>query len=179
MTGDYCEAIPCHATGYCQKSKGDCLPVAESPGAARREENTVTAGRELDALVAEKVMGWIDLGPRWSDSNASGYRWMRQDKKLLTEQEFEPSTDIAAAWAVVKLFANFKAPGTTHDAVEVLEAPHGQAHVHIYDTSPGGYVGPKGESIPQAEPVNVWADTAPLAICLAALKAVGVEVTDG
>ena len=98
------------------------------------------AGRELDALVAEKVMG---------------------AKVVFVENVPYYSTDIAAAWEVVnhllchgwdeKYFFRLH-----YDNVDLWDASF-----YKESSSDGG--GP-----------DVWgtADTAPLAICLAALKAV-------
>lgn len=49
------------------------------------------AGREMDALVAEKVMGWDRVGV----INTSG--------GLVTFDEFLPSVNIESAWDVVKM----------------------------------------------------------------------------
>jgi len=107
------------------------------------------AGRELDALVAEKVFGYecdpFDYGPT-CPVHGKGKNY---------------STDIAAAWQVVeKLMPTI---GHIYPAVdlETGELLHWCAVVETGDTSRQG----------------VTADTAPRAICLAALKAVG-EATD-
>jgi hypothetical protein len=56
-------------------------------------------GRELDALVAEKVMGWKDERPQYDqcmvvNENVGGM--------LGPIRVFAPSTDISAAWEVVE-----------------------------------------------------------------------------
>jgi hypothetical protein len=132
--------------------------------------DTMTAGRELDALVAEKVMGvvWRKVGvngvvkatldplgyysqheecrpdfPRWSDycRDVPAY-----------------STDIAAAWQVVEHMA------TNHYRWwEMARRP--------FKDGLGALVNFTGD--PKDSCV---APTVPLAICLAALKAVGAEV---
>lgn len=78
------------------------------------------AGRELDALIAEKVMGWrifekyadwigIPIGREpypalvWNYSNPPGWLLWSQDKK--DAKIWSPSTDIAAAWQVVERLA--------------------------------------------------------------------------
>lgn len=58
------------------------------------------AGRELDALIAEKVMGWKrvpgddDQDSAWDTGDPEGY--------FPYEHNFRPSIDIAAAWQVVE-----------------------------------------------------------------------------
>lgn len=109
--------------------------------------DTMSAGREMDALVAKKVMGYVTLrvqgGEVWSWGDG---RW-----RLKT---WSPSTDIAAAWEVV---ARLNTLGIHLWAVGQEDAlPGWQADF-----------GRNWQSAHQA-----WADTAPLAICRAALKAV-------
>lgn len=64
------------------------------------EIDILEAGREMDALMAERVMGWVRYGDHWvttgHEPNALGctYRW--------AAMTFAPSTDIAAAWEVVE-----------------------------------------------------------------------------
>lgn len=105
-------------------------------------------GCALDALVAEKVMGWKSTGmlelsvtdeEPWLDEN--------QCEKWCTPKY---STDIAAAWKVVEKFSSRFS--MSRDALG-------------WHANMTPFVG--GDCI---------ADTAPHAICLAALKAVGVEV---
>lgn len=111
--------------------------------------------RELDALVAEKVMGWR-VGPIDDDYLASDGTPTGWTKGTCYSQRppFRPSTDIAAAWEVVQQF----------DSVKVLKA---------------GASWDCGISVKRGDWFEVElasAPTAPLAICLAALRAVGVEV---
>lgn len=104
------------------------------------------AGRELDALVAEKVMGlmMIDGKEKYPcDSSSKGY--------ILTDPE-PYSTDIAAAWLVVE-----KLRDTLHVNWDICSD----------STSWWAKIG-------NLETLKA-ADSAPLAICLAALKAVGME----
>jgi len=58
----------------------------------------VKAGRELDALVAEKVMGWTVDGI-WRMYTGEVVRHAA-GKNMKTR--FNPSTDISAAWEVVE-----------------------------------------------------------------------------
>ena len=127
-----------------------------------------TAGRELDALVAEKVMGWTawrskhgyfnitdgDGNSHTCDPATSKYdpetgerlpepKWWDYSTELP-----DYSTDIAAAWPLVERF------GIT------VYAPTRERHDWVAAIKIGACEVAHGE-------------TAPLAICLAALKAVG------
>lgn len=112
------------------------------------------AGRELDALVAEKVMGWRRLPdtPEWgvppdyTTGGALGWR--------------PYSTDIAAAWEVVEklregwLEVNLDCTAfNCANTVRCCVTKQGQQHPPF--------------------PLYADAKTAPLAICRAALRAVG------
>jgi hypothetical protein len=154
----------------------------------------MNAGRELDALVAEKVMGTItwthgkafvtqpngcrSLGiavfpngvdERFviRDGNANG-NWSRGDgNRWMTEALPHYSTDIAAAWQVVEFLQR------EWDRLDEKESQFWR----FEDCHPHGWIARviwphDGE----AEIASVDADTAPLAICLAALAACGVEV---
>ncbi len=66
------------------------------------EIRQIKPGSELDALVAEKVMGW---GLRFKDrSSLDDHYWLEVDtgKLCATRKYFRPSTDISAAWQVVE-----------------------------------------------------------------------------
>lgn len=113
------------------------------------------AGRELDALVAEKVMGWKrhDLGP------INGVRWVNKDGRIIdTEHPFTYSTDIAAAWEVV----------------EKMEKDGWQASGHMSATETG-YWNFQFTKINEQKQFYALTKTVPYAICLAALKAIEVE----
>lgn len=122
----------------------------------------LTAGRELDALVAEKVMGFKVVDDPLVDFNGaryihkievafergphSGHRWPERVGPLPAY-----SADIAAAWQVVERFwlVQIVRSEVYHEAYEVrIMTETGPEHVEE-------------------------ANTAPLAICRAALKAVG------
>lgn len=110
------------------------------------------AGRELDALVAEKVMGW-DLVPTRHLVRLRYFRQPGTDSRAARERCYLPrySEDIAAAWGVVEKLSGYER--------KLEECSEGWC-----------FTFEAGEEF--------WgqADTAPLAICLAALKAVGVDV---
>jgi hypothetical protein len=135
------------------------------------------AGRELDALIAEKVMGW--------SSQADGLYWdagnhrtrlvlgsiiaKKRDEMGLENAHgfvFAPSTNIADAWEVVEKLGRWRG----FDFMLVMPNPEQTFHLHTYEA--GWYEatndGPERRVVSDA-------DTAPLAICLAALKAVSQE----
>lgn len=118
------------------------------------------AGRELDVLIAKGVMGWkyvVDMDGRgWIDTRdgqfIDGY-----NSYDLDHDDFDPppySTDIAAAWEVVRHMES------VHDYWMRLE----------YEASDWTGV----DFIKVNGPIHrATGATAPLAICLAALKACG------
>lgn len=133
----------------------------------------LVAGRELDALVAEKVMGWAfhperDPMFQWEAPSPHGH-WH--------PYRFEPSpysSDIAAAWDVVeKMQADGwyvsveTPPAPRRPSCEVFKlAPHSASDVRDVRTY-----------LRRPDDIDVfefceYAATAPLAICLAALNAV-------
>jgi len=120
--------------------------------------NDLPAGRELDVLVAKKVMGWTKpKGGRRDPLTGKRPVWRELPFEYVDTPHF--STDIAAAWEVVEKFAG---------------------QVTIQGPISVGFN--EGESYPKCWTVgftkNAWnnirceAETAPLAICRAALRAV-------
>lgn len=106
------------------------------------------AGRELDALIAEKVMGW----KLFVDNKREVCAWDTGTSPggFIDERNFKPSRDIAAAWQVVEKLDNRF----------ILDRTLGQYRVRF--TAQDSF--------------EVTAESAPHAICLAALKAVGVKL---
>lgn len=142
--------------------------------------NELKAGRELDALVAEKVMGWVHYGNWWHDPKQkddsglvkNGMKMMcRKDDIKPTHNDdgdnigWHPSSDISDAWEVVEKFKNVDG-----FIVSVDWCPHHEESprwfCEIVEMKNGKWTDKFWRD---------WADTAPLAICLAALKAVGYE----
>ena len=130
----------------------------------------MNAGRELDALVAEKVMGWQEFPYLILSDDRLSY-CPPGPVHISTVREVPPySTSIAAAWEVVeKLRAmnstlELYSPGALVNDEMGIHAVEWQATFKSWE-EPWGPHGP-----------SVEAQTAPHAICLAALKAVGVEV---
>lgn len=128
---------------------------------ARTEAPTLTAGRALDALVAEKVMGfrrseaWLDASPRhYADPEWPDY----------TQETPRYSTDIGAAWQVVENLAD---RGWKVD-VQNRYYPCWAVHVHF----------PLPDTRNVFETSELLFGAVPHAICLAALKAVSPSQTE-
>ena len=117
----------------------------------RDEILKLEAGRELDALVAEQVMGFVDLGPlQLADLR---YQKPTTDGVVVLGRLPNYSTDIAAAWQVVEKISKLY-----HVEIENFDGGYG---VTLDDYS---------------QTWEAHAPTAPLAISRAALLA--VMVTD-
>lgn len=116
----------------------------------------MNAGRALDKLIAEKVMEWSvsRVDEDYIDRNGHFTGWttgLVYSKRKL----WRPSTEIAAAWAMVEhlsmLGIHLWAVGQ-EDAAPGWQADFGRNH---------------------SSDQQGWGTTAQLALCLAALKAVG------
>lgn len=117
------------------------------------------ASRELDALVAEKVMGWTPRGPHpifASRVFATGH-----------SDTFAPyfSSDVLAAWQVVQKMREL---GWWMRLQSPFESDDSTWNAGFTAHSCTGWNGRPDHS--------GQGDTAPLAICLASLKALGVEL---
>ena len=126
----------------------------------RDEILNMPAGREMDTLIAQKVMGWsADPEGYWLNKKENyddtGWGLIDQDKTTHhpSSRRFCPSTDIAAAWMVVEKFYSMS-----------LNKYSGgdEWRVYLVTERDGANVDAHAE-----------ADTAPLAICRTALLAVG------
>lgn len=134
----------------------------------------MTPGRELDALVAEKVMGWKRLtyaqqyptNINYSKDDRLTMHWHSHDLQeqayaedcddyYAPELAWSPSTDIRDAWEVIYRLKHLEPELVWSDE-------HQCWHMTLW----------KGANQGQMP----GAATAPHAICLAALRAVGVEV---
>lgn len=129
------------------------------------------AGRELDALVAEKVMGFCLHRPGFTfdlthyERNCKRCDAMVPERVFHEQQAFKPSTDIGTAWQVVEHLA---AQGW---AVDISVPPEGDVEVSVLRV-----VTVKLSGKWYYERVGfARAPTVPLAICRAALMALGVE----
>ena len=127
------------------------------------------AGRELDALIAEKVMGLTRHDESYvAEGVGKVLRFVWRDgcgTCVYSGDMFLPhySTNIADAWAVVEKLVNTPGPNGDHHSVQVDYS--GDAVVVIDEN--------------EDWQVSAIAETAPLAICLAALKAVSQEGQHG
>lgn len=124
-------------------------------------ESAMIAGRELDALVAEKVMEWIfhPMQLMGMPPTMSKEFWTYRDGESIHHVYDLPpySTSIAAAWEVLE-----KLHGQKDYCQDTLLACGVEKTQYGYECLLTGVDGEWHET----------ADTAPLAICLAALKAV-------
>lgn len=136
------------------------------------KQKALDAGRELDALVAEKVMGAV-----WQNMTPAGRKKVLsfpKDRPMITTDGGRVtyhgmdggnlphySTDIAAAWEVVE---------------KVSSMP--EFAMFDLDVVPVGVADPMRFSarVVLTDAVRVCAETAPRAICLAALQAIGAKV---
>jgi hypothetical protein len=124
--------------------------------------NDLPAGRELDALVAEKVLGWIEVRKQ-SIANAFGQHvmddYVGQPSIGVTQPVLVPrySSMIQEAWKV----ADHLRSRSQFVAVISGTGPQGVQPWICKINRDGGFLEER-------------ADTAAVAICLAALKAVGI-----
>ena len=120
------------------------------------------AGRELDALIAETVMGWERT------LNRAVWREITSSEHIVDVDQWHPSTEIADAWLVVEKFRRGQYPHPRGDSVACVIDLHISDWVNVPDCHAKIFS-------PTLSPVDAYATEMPLAICLAALKA--VEVT--
>lgn len=146
------------------------------------------AGRELDALIAEKVMGWVwRRGEHWDITSVPGDRqlhllesddeirqqrpgeftsigdWPPQDGRIIWSHMPAYSTDIAAAWLIVEERPQGWSLYTLCDIQQDDEA----WQCDLWRKSKTG----------EFEYVSAIGSSAPHAICLAALNALGIDKT--
>ena len=122
----------------------------------RDEILKLEAGKELDALVATEVMGWHGGNPSWITQEGKCTGWLSRFETDSLAEEFNPSTDISAAWQVVEKMKEkyWMAINTSMSSLQETEWG--------VEWSKNGVI----------EKVDfVLAPTAPLAICRAALLA--------
>jgi hypothetical protein len=129
-------------------------------GAGPPDGEARPAGRDLDALVAEKVMGLRIVADEYA---TPGYLQIAEEGKPWYELPHY-STDIAAAWEVVG-----KLRETCWASVDGIGRPDPVWRAEFRAMS-DPVTGMEAHA-----PVSQIAPTAPLAICLAALKVVGVS----
>ena len=126
----------------------------------REEILKLEPGPELDRLMAEKVMGW----KRTTKGAPPGCAYWKDDDGLVRANEtpggsldWNPSTDIAAAWEVVKYMAQRQ--------FDFILSGHGEKYiVQVWNADPGANR--------VRNPLATVYGPVPLAICQAALLAV-------
>jgi hypothetical protein len=129
-----------------------------------------TAGRELDALVAELVVGWTGIkdafDPQRQEWDKAGFRPAPNSRSAVWRVP-NFSTDIANAWAVFETLTR----RYDYACIATSDAP-GSWDVELADerdfSSAADGLRPNGEPMKQA--IFATADTAALAICIAALQ---------
>jgi len=148
-------------------------------------------GPELDALVAEKVMGW-ERRPTihgyegwWSEQ---GWRWAVAGQTKDDRGEWMPSTKITCAWEVFHAISEFRSgfppigdmKHPARDGRSAFYKPVIQLKYYEHDGEVEVRIG-RCKGVDHDDDVVVNLDCAedkiPYAICLAALKAVGVDVS--
>lgn len=123
------------------------------------EIDKLEAGRDLDALIAEKVFGWHGIIPMTEYNLCWGFRagtGRREDDKRETVKSY--SSDIRAAWEVIEK--------TELLILNELSFDHGYRDDEDDETRDYLLVNSHSRD------VLAIGSTAPLAICRAALKAV-------
>lgn len=129
------------------------LPRGRWEAGMNRNIEGMAAGRELDALVAARVMKWTDIGPAAPEMQEHGEDlWGRPHGGATAQANVPPySTDIAAAWQVLTELEGI------YDFAWSLSNDEPGYTFRAYTDSLGQFVDK--------------AETVPLAICRCALKA--------
>jgi hypothetical protein len=110
----------------------------------REQIESMPAGREMDALVAQHVMGWRPHFRNTAFYVSADHAESLMGRPLATVGKWHPSTDIAAAW-------------------EVVDQQQGGLRFELRRRPDGGFWCSFGEEM------SAEAESAPLAICRAAL----------
>ena len=125
-------------------------------------------GRELDALIAEKVMGLHEFCSYAGKSKASlgwgknGADFFKGEISALPSY----STNIASAWEIVEKLQSLRKSVRVYNqgiVSETTDLYSCEIENRYYEGEPDTWF-------------SGWVESAPHAICLAALKAMGVEV---
>lgn len=113
--------------------------------------------REIDALVAEKVLGYVHVVRMFG--NIAIYEWQTPEG-VIRQETWQPSKNLAQAWEVLEKF-------TPHVRIECCDT----SDYVEYDADKKWHV---DIWVADQAVCCVTAETAPMAICLAALRAHGV-----
>lgn len=132
-------------------------------------------GRKLDALIAEKVMGWtdVDTNPDDGPMMANGKRGMGlppykgPPKNRVYESFPSYSTDMGDAWRVVEKINLFDEHALFKCTWETDENGNNNPNIWKVAKRVGGW---------EYQKLVAEAQTPAHAICLAALKAIGHEI---
>lgn len=114
--------------------------------------------REIDVLVAEKIMGWTEIEQRWTPLGLVSYgNTPEPDNKNHLVPNY--STNMGAAWLVVgKLAERYNGDFSVNVYQRESFKPNWRCTMTVFSRPIAGYT----------------RDSAPMVICLTALKAVGV-----
>lgn len=129
------------------------------------------AGRKMDELVAEKVMGW-HIGKRYQLGILAHFPgdydcWLDDNDEVMWWCPFEPSSKIDPAWKVVEKLVSMERYIELH-----IFSDGSGVSCEIYEDRADKYPGGKDYPGSTWEPAGYsQADTTPLAICRAMLKA--------
>lgn len=129
--------------------------------------------RKIDALVAEHVLGW-----RFCKSTFEQYEpsfWVDSNGKFIWSSTFTPSTDIAAAWKALETLGRGATVAETYGRGWIC-TNLGSDYWQDHELSAAEFK----QCHPNDDDGQVYyavqAPAAPLAICLAALRAKGVWI---
>ncbi len=145
-----------------------------------------TAGRGWDVLVAEKVMGLVvmrakDIDDEW---------WSRPDELLTGKKPGVPprwgsaapikqySFNISHAWEVVERMAAIRDSDMSNGYQMEMRTYRGNVIARFISSPPREWMAEEFWDAPEDQGAGK-AETAPLAICLAALKSVGALPAEG
>ena len=122
----------------------------------------VTTTRELSLLVAEKVIGWQDLPAESFGGWLPNRDFYHPTKGASANWKY--ATDIAAAWEVAQLLGLAVVPQSRDSGFDWfacdLESVLYDGDIHLVEKNDSGSHG----------------ETAPIAICLAALRSLGFDI---
>lgn len=117
----------------------------------REAVREMLAGREMDALIAERVMGWRLK----RQEPAADDVWYEREGVTISIHEWKPSTEISDAWKVIE-------HRRSQDWWQEIRSAGGRTGNWIVCTD--------NAEDPEASRLTIWeSPTAPLAICRAAL----------
>ena len=139
----------------------------------RDEILAMEAGPTLDRFIATEIMGWM-----WYDGCGTGgpSGWEGPDVHGVYSVEFEPSSDIAAAWEVVKkMHSLYDASPNCQEGGTLLLAYNGYGSYAASFDAACDLINEWWE-VAVSVPYVAYGNSAPLVICQAALLS---EMSDG